>query len=1024
MATLASPGVSVSVIDESFYTPSAPGTVPLIVVATAQNKKNSSGTGTAQGTVESNVGKVWVMTSQRDLTDTFGTPKFYTDTNSNPINGGEQNEYGLQAAYSVLGVSSQAYIVRADVDLASLSANTSIPTGTPVAGTYWVDTSSSLFGINEWNATTQKFTVKTPWIVDDTNSATYLDNSDVPTASLGNQGDYAVVITKDNGSNYPNAIFYKTGGNQWVEVSTQNGNNWSLSGQQLQVSPHYQYPAFTTSTVTGSVWIKTTTPGYGANVKVKYYNGATQSWSTVPAPIYASSAAAISVLDPTGGGKDIPVNTVFIESDPDHYGLATSGAQVTTEFRLWRRAQTGATNVKISGPSTLTTSSNSSVFYIRETLANGSWGDAKTITVASWMTNQMSIAANIPAALSAQGMINVTAAYDAGSETLTITHALGGNFELADGDQTPLNTLGFEAYNLATKVGTVNLYASPAADYYTGTTKFDFIATNWKPLVYQAQASAPMTTPADGTLWYDANLESVDILYNNGTTWVGYRDGSAYPDTDPNGPIISATRPQLTGGQSDGTDLVDGDIWIDLGDIENYGKNIYVWNGNTLVWDLQDVTDHHSPNGWIFADARWSGAGDDIVPDSIQKLLGYNYLDPDCPDPALYPTGTRLWNTRRSGFNIKKYVVEYIDINANNHQNIRFGNDDMLNYNPDRWVTVSPNQADGSGTFGRKAQRAYVVEKLKAEIDTNQAIRDTDTLLFNLIACPGYPEVIENLVGFNTDIGQTAFVVGDTPFRLTPDATSLSNYGNNLAGALDNGETGLVTYDPYMAVFYPSGYTNDNTGNYIVVPPSHMMLRTIINSDAKSYPWFAPAGTRRGGVDNATSVGYVDSLTGEFKAASLYEGIRDVMSSVKINPIATLPGVGIVNFGQYTRANSASALDRINVARLVAYLSRQLGTLAKPFLFEPNDQQTRNEIKAAAESLLLELVGQRALYDFLVVCDNSNNTPARIDRNELYMDIAIEPVKAVEFIYIPLRLLNTGAISSGKLGSGFPGSTQ
>jgi hypothetical protein len=373
-------------------------------------------------------------------------------------------------------------------------------------------------------------------------------------------------------------------------------------------------------------------------------------------------------------------------------------------------------------------------------------------------------------------------------------------------------------------------------------------------------------------------------------------------------------------------------------------------------------------------------------------------------------------------------MVGYIDIDANNGINIRTG--DPMNgsnqttpYNPDRWVSVSPNQADGSGTFGRHAQRAYIVEKLKSEIDTNQSVRDTDTLTFNLLACPGYTEVIQNLIELNTDIGQTAFVVGDTPFRLKPTGTVLSNWGNNTANAVDNGETGAVSHDPYMAMFYPSGYTNDNTGNYIVVPPSHMMLRTIINSDAKSYPWFAPAGTRRGTVDNATSVGYVDS-EGEFKTVSLYEGLRDVMGTVKINPIATLPGVGIVNFGQYTRSNSASALDRINVARLVAYLRRQLTVLSKPFLFEPNDQQTRNEIKAAAESLLLELVGQRALYDFLVVCDSSNNTPARIDRNELYMDIAIEPVKAVEFIYIPLRLLNTGAISSGKLGSGFPGSTQ
>jgi phage tail sheath protein FI len=82
-------------------------------------------------------------------------------------------------------------------------------------------------------------------------------------------------------------------------------------------------------------------------------------------------------------------------------------------------------------------------------------------------------------------------------------------------------------------------------------------------------------------------------------------------------------------------------------------------------------------------------------------------------------------------------------------------------------------------------------------------------------------------------------------------------------------------------------------------------------------------------------------------------------------------------------------------------------------LFEPNDRTTRNEIKQATESFLLELIGQRALYDFIVVCDDSNNTPTRIDRSELWLDIAVEPVKAVEFIYIPLRLKNTGDIQAG-----------
>jgi len=136
------------------------------------------------------------------------------------------------------------------------------------------------------------------------------------------------------------------------------------------------------------------------------------------------------------------------------------------------------------------------------------------------------------------------------------------------------------------------------------------------------------------------------------------------------------------------------------------------------------------------------------------------------------------------------------------------------------------------------------------------------------------------------------------------------------------------------------------------------------------------------------------------------------MFDVKINPITFFSGAGIVNFGNLTKTSSSSALDRINVARLTTYLRTQLDAIAKPFIFEPNDELTRNEIRQAVESFLLELVGQRALYDFLVVCDDSNNTPTRIDRNELYVDIAIEPVKSVEFIYIPLRIKNTGEIAN------------
>jgi phage tail sheath protein FI len=93
----------------------------------------------------------------------------------------------------------------------------------------------------------------------------------------------------------------------------------------------------------------------------------------------------------------------------------------------------------------------------------------------------------------------------------------------------------------------------------------------------------------------------------------------------------------------------------------------------------------------------------------------------------------------------------------------------------------------------------------------------------------------------------------------------------------------------------------------------------------------------------------------------------------------------------------------------------RLEEIGKQFLFEPNDQITRNEISNAINGLCIDLVAKRGIYDFLVVCDDSNNTPARIDANELWVDIAIEPIKSVEFIYIPLRLKNTGEIAAGQV---------
>jgi hypothetical protein len=204
---LVSPGVEVTIIDESNYLPAPTNSVPFILIATAQNKISGSGVGVAAGTTEINANRVYLISSQRDLVNTFGNPFFYKTTAGTPINGYELNEYGLLAAYSVLGISNRAYVQRVNIDLSELTATLTRPTGEPDNGTYWLDTSSTAWGIFEWSLTTSAFTLKNPIVITD---STDLDNglpTGFPKDSIGNIGDYCV-----NAVNANNYGYFKTPG--------------------------------------------------------------------------------------------------------------------------------------------------------------------------------------------------------------------------------------------------------------------------------------------------------------------------------------------------------------------------------------------------------------------------------------------------------------------------------------------------------------------------------------------------------------------------------------------------------------------------------------------------------------------------------------------------------------------------------------------------------------------------------------------------------------------------------------------
>ena len=1042
---LTSPGVQVSVVDESFYTPAEPGTVPLIFVASAENKTNGAGTGIAPGTTKAKAGIPYLLTSQRDLTETFGDPIFYTDASNNAIHAGELNEYGLQAAYSLLGVSNRAWVVRADVDLGQLQATADAPAGAPTDGAYWVDTASTAFGIFEWNGAAvtstggQAFGVKAPTVITD---ATQLTGG-VPKGSVGAIGDYAIVA----GQTTAYTVYYKNYLGNWVKVGTTTwtgtvpsvtggaittittANTFTVDGETVAVSgtdvdavvtafnavsnlsnagvtaanidgqlaifndgsnadnvviaegtgllaevgitagtyyipelvidPHTSVPQWKTASAkprpTGSVWVKTTEPNSGARWRVKVWNADTALWDLSPAPIYDNNAKALLALDKAGGGINLAVGSLYVQSN------WTEAVDELAEFKIFRRSAAGASKVTSSAVTASSLSAGTYGFTLAETKAGVSTYTSKTMSVVA--TGATTDAELIADAINSAGFTNVVASIDA-TNRVVISHSKGGDVKITDTDGA-LADIGISAT----------------------------VISNWTVLsTFTASATAPTSTTADGTLWYSSVVDEVDIMVHDGTTWKGYQNVHAGAKI-----TTAATEPTTPGGN---------DLWISTADLENY-PTIYRYNASTTVWDLIDKSDQTTEDGVLFADARWSTAGALSTEGAIADLLLSDYLDPDAPDPALYPQGMLLWNLRRSGFNVKKFVRNSIDITADN---ARQGDVSMSGYHPHRWVTESANQEDGSGSFGRHAQRKVVVQGLQAGMNSNQEIRDDESRIFNVMATPGYPELIGEMISLNFDRGLSAFILGDVPARLSSDATTLNEWGQNTKLAVEDNDDGLVSRDEYLGIFYPWGFTSDNAGNNVVVPPSHMMLRTIALSDQVSYPWFAPAGTRRGGITNASATGFVNAQ-GEFTSVALNEGQRDTLYSVNVNPITFINGAGLVNYGQKTRARAASSLDRINVARLVIFLRSQLNKLAKPYIFEPNDKITRDQIKQAAESLCLELVGARALYDFLVVCDNSNNTPARIDRNELYLDIAIEPVKAVEFVYIPLRLKNTGEIA-------------
>jgi len=269
------------------------------------------------------------------------------------------------------------------------------------------------------------------------------------------------------------------------------------------------------------------------------------------------------------------------------------------------------------------------------------------------------------------------------------------------------------------------------------------------------------------------------------------------------------------------------------------------------------------------------------------------------------------------------------------------------------------------------------------------ALSNPDEYDINLVSMPGinrelHPAIVTKMIDM-VENRQDCFYIAD-----------FTDYNSSITTATEQAQ---AVDSNYAACYYPWMKTIDsNTNKLTTVPPSTLLPAVFASSDRLSAEWFAPAGLNRGGITGAVSV--LNRLT---------HAERDILYENKVNPIATFPGQGIVAFGQKTLQDRASALDRINVRRLLITMKKFIASTSRYLVFEQNTTETRARFINTVTPYLEGIQQRQGLYAFNVVMDESNNTPDVIDRNILAGAIFLQPTKTAEFIVIDFNILPTGA---------------
>ena len=452
------------------------------------------------------------------------------------------------------------------------------------------------------------------------------------------------------------------------------------------------------------------------------------------------------------------------------------------------------------------------------------------------------------------------------------------------------------------------------------------------------------------------------------------------------------------------------------GGVHNSDSSIISGSSDNFRWEVSNV---NQGLGTFTLSVR---QGDDSIKQkTILETFNNLSLDPNSTNYIEKVIGNQEKNITQDSDGSKYIAISGSYVNRSNYIRVAAVNTPTLNYLGNDGLTVDTDSQNisysaslpgiGSGSFFGATGTIYRTDEASQyfgdinaintqglePVDYNDIIsvlENKEEYQFNVISAPG---LVFELAGHSGPINSLISLAETRGDCIA--VVDLVDYGSNVSNTTAQS---AVINSSYAATYWPWLQTQSETGKNEWVPASAVIPGVYAFTDNSSAPWFAPAGLVRGGI------------TGVIQAERrLTRTQRDTLYTNKVNPIASFPGQGISVFGQKTLQTKASALDRVNVRRLLIELKKFIGDQARNLVFEQNTIATRNRFLATVNPYLESVVQRQGLYAYRVVMDDSNNTADVVDRNQLIGQIFIQPAKTAEFVILDFTVEPSGATFAG-----------